>query len=99
VAATAMAASSASSPNFLSRPDSEWSTGQAEMMALLRGLTEHRTESSLGNIGSGGGCLVTTVPIELLSEWALNGLHEKDCAQLGCALTIAAACGHSLDSL
>jgi len=43
--------------------------------------------------------LVTTVPVELLSEWAHTALEARDCGALGRAMTIAAACGHELGAL
>jgi hypothetical protein len=61
-----------------------------EMIVLLRALTERCPLSNH---------FVTTVPIELLSEWTLTALQRKDCALLGRALTVAAACGHNLDVL
>jgi hypothetical protein len=63
---------------------------QGEMMTILRALTERCPTSNH---------LVTTVPIELLSEWAYTALYRRDCALLGRAMTIAAACGHSLNVL
>jgi len=61
-----------------------------EMVVTLRALTEK---------DEGSDHLVTTVPVELLSEWAHTALHQKDCAALGRAMTIAAACGHELGAL
>lgn len=62
----------------------------SEIVAILRALTEHCPASNK---------LVTTVPLELLSEWAFTALEQRDCALLGYTLTIAAACGHSLSAL
>jgi hypothetical protein len=98
-----------------SSSSADWSTGHQEMLAFLRQLTKQEKGplSSLSLPGTtGGGSLeqdhrgggdgarmATTVPVELLSEWAMGGLKDKDCACLGCALTIAAACGYDLGSL
>lgn len=45
-------------------------------------------------------CMCSTkVPLDLLREWALIGLERGDTGMLGMVLTVAAACGHTLDAL
>jgi hypothetical protein len=39
------------------------------------------------------------VPLDLLREWALIALERRDTGMLGMVLTVAAACGHTLDVL
>ena len=52
---------------------------------IMRALTEH---------GTGG-----SVPVELLREWTLIAVQRRDCGLLGRAMTLAAANGHSMETL
>jgi len=53
---------------------------------IMRALTEHNTAAS-------------DVPLELLREWTLVAVQRRDCGLLGRAMTLAAAGGHSMETL
>eukprot|EP00615_Pteridomonas_danica_P000706 CAMPEP_0114349766 /NCGR_PEP_ID=MMETSP0101-20121206/15804_1 /TAXON_ID=38822 ORGANISM="Pteridomonas danica, Strain PT" /NCGR_SAMPLE_ID=MMETSP0101 /ASSEMBLY_ACC=CAM_ASM_000211 /LENGTH=528 /DNA_ID=CAMNT_0001488555 /DNA_START=322 /DNA_END=1908 /DNA_ORIENTATION=- len=53
---------------------------------IMRALTEYNYTS-------------TDTPIELLREWTLVAIQRRDCGLLGRAMTLAAAGGHSMESL